>query len=321
MFKRVYIPIVSVLLALGLLAACGGGGGGGGGDNGSGNIPTGTYQGSQDPAQITAANAQEIVQAAYLGATVGAIPLDPRPGDRPESYSGAPSVLTLYATFKTLLEDIAPQAGVAYDTVSQTLNGPCGGYATVVSSGSQSTGIFLGTIDFNSYCWGGLLLTGRTSFTGAVNVNTGELVRFILDFGGLTFQYGGSAFTVTGGMAAEFSGATATIGLDTVMTDHASGIQFWSDSYQITVTSYLNYVSLSISGRFYHSDYGYVTSTTPTAFQIHYADNGPITGVLEAAGSNGTRARLTCLTPDTYEVTADTTGDGNWDYASGVLNW
>jgi hypothetical protein len=81
-----------------------------------------------------------------------------------------------------------------------------------------------------------------------------------------------------------------------------------------------------ISGRYYDPDYGYVEVYTEGPLRIDDGDDWPSDGVLVVTGDTGiaggsTMARLTALSSTTYQVEADTNGDGTYDWDSGVLYW
>jgi hypothetical protein len=94
----------------------------------------------------------------------------------------------------------------------------------------------------------------------------------------------------------------------------------------MTLSKGTNYVDFQVSGKYYHPDYGYVNISTPTAFRIYSGSVWPSQGVLMLDGKTGiaggsTRARLTVISSNAYEVEADTDGDGTYDWNSGSLNW
>ena len=96
--------------------------------------------------------------------------------------------------------------------------------------------------------------------------------------------------------------------------------------YIMTLTEEVDYVDVEISGTYYDPDYGYVTVATTTPLRIYWGDTYPSAGVLVVTGNTGTaggstKARLTALSSTTYQVDADTNGDGIYDWNSGVLNW
>ena len=94
----------------------------------------------------------------------------------------------------------------------------------------------------------------------------------------------------------------------------------------MTLTEESSYVNVEVSGKYYDSDYGYVTITTLTPLCIYYNDSFPSDGVFVITGDTGigggsTKAQLTVLSSTTYQVEADTNGDGTYDWNSGVLDW
>ncbi len=80
------------------------------------------------------------------------------------------------------------------------------------------------------------------------------------------------------------------------------------------------------SGRYYDPDEGYVVVSTDTPFVIYDDDDGPLQGLLVITGDTGseggrTKAWIEALSSTTFQVKADTDGDGFYDWESGDLDW
>ncbi len=74
----------------------------------------------------------------------------------------------------------------------------------------------------------------------------------------------------------------------------------------------------TMAGRYYDSDHGYFTVSTPVAFEMSAYDPRPYTGVMLLVSDDGSKTRLTIIDTDAYVVDADTNGDGEYDWTSGV---
>jgi hypothetical protein len=100
-----------------------------------------------------------------------------------------------------------------------------------------------------------------------------------------------------------------------------TGKVFWAKDYSLTVNDQGTYEEISITGRFYHPEHGYVEISTPTPLHINVGDEFPSSGVLELSGANNAKVRLTADSSTTFHVEADKDGDGVFEYNSGPLNW
>jgi hypothetical protein len=112
-----------------------------------------------------------------------------------------------------------------------------------------------------------------------------------------------------------------------LLQDNSTGKVYKVEAYTLTLTEQVNYADVELlSGRYFDPDYGYVSITTTTPLRIYVGDNYPSDGVIVVTGNTGiaggsTMARLTALNSTTYQIEADTNGDGAYDWNSGVLNW
>ena len=94
----------------------------------------------------------------------------------------------------------------------------------------------------------------------------------------------------------------------------------------MNLTAGIDYLEFEVSGYYYDPDYGYVVISTSIPFVIYVGDYGPSVGVLVITGNTGiaggsTKARFLALSSMTYQVEADTNGDGTYDWNSGILYW
>ena len=89
----------------------------------------------------------------------------------------------------------------------------------------------------------------------------------------------------------------------------------------------VNFVDISVTGRYYDHDHGYVDVSTEGPFRFYEDENGPSSGKLVLTGADGseggpTMARMIVLDSETFQVDADTDGDGFFDdYSSDTLYW
>lgn len=336
------LSIFSILVLFGY--GCGGGGGGG---DDSPQSPIGAvglaYTGIETQADITDSNAKELSAGAYKGGTMGAsmtvmgvVASQDSPG------LGIPRAVEVSLITRDIIKEIDPasRAGGFYfgaiHNESDTIDGVCGGNVYFEITANDETGDYSGTLNFNDYCTNSsempyvtgdeVVFSGNCYFSGTMDVDTETLLTFSYSFDNLDVASGIDSFTMDGTVELDTTVSPSEINID-LLLDHAGEV-FWINNYTITYTEYSNYVEFEISGsvRYYDPQYGYVLVSTTTPFEVYYYDRWPSKGVLVLEGSlgsagNSTKIRLEAIPPDLCQVKADTNGDGNYDWDSGVINW
>jgi hypothetical protein len=329
--KNLHYLCLTGVIALGLLTivATGGGGGGGGG---GGAPPPITYTGITDPAAVDENNAVDLAVGAYEGGRTGAatgLMAFQTEGSGNVGYSRILKVSQVLEDSLRQLDFMSRSDGSfigAIYTYTGAIYGDCGGSASYTISVNDQTGDFSGSLSFSGYCEDGVTIAGAASFSGQVNVITEDLLKFSLSFSALTGTSGIDSFTISGNISCDFIVYPYTMVISMLVRDNSTGKVYWVRDYTMTATEGSAYVDIELSGMYYDPDYGYVILTTTTPFRIYYAHCWPSEGVLVVAGDTGIsggsmKARLTALSSTTYQVEADTDGDGSYDWNSGVLNW
>jgi hypothetical protein len=305
-----------------IFIACGGGGGGGGG----GGI---AYTGITSQATIDETNAVDLVTGAYYGGEVSitmALGVIQTEEDRQISR---PRILIVSQALNKCIDLVdftsassSTLHGIIYE---ETIYGNCGGSASIRIDVNDSGG-FTGSFNFNNYCEYGVTISGSTSFSGEVDVGTGNLQQFSFSFDNLSFNDGIDSFTIAGNISFNYWTYPATVSMDIKLRDGSTGKVYWVNNYNMSVTEHSDCVYVEISGRYYDPDYGYVVVHTEVPLRFYYDDVWASLGVLVVEGSTGiaggsTMAWLTALTSKIYQVEADTDGDGSYDWDSGGLPW
>jgi hypothetical protein len=108
--------------------------------------------------------------------------------------------------------------------------------------------------------------------------------------------------------------------MDMYTKDNTLDEVYWINDYNMNITEGYNYVDVSLTGRYYDPNYGYVDISTPTYLRIYDDDFYPSSGAIFVEGSSSS-ATLTALSSTTYQITADFDGDDVADYNSDVLYW
>lgn len=314
------IPLILVLVS------CGGGGGGG-----SSSASSISYTGSTSQAVITQTNGEEIAYSAYqnggTGNTLGGVLAVVQDQDKPLSR---PRMLVLSQALENSIDHISLDhdrdnlSTGATVSDSETLPGGCGGNANYTISINDVTYAFTGTFTFNAYCDEGATLSGSLTLSGQFNPNTLVFGQITMTYDNLTVSSGSDSFTADGDMTLDPTSSPASITLDMVMLDNSTDKTYRADDFVMTLTDNITSVSMTISGRLYDPDYGYVDITTPTPLVINSGDDYPSSGVLLTTGSNGTygpaKAKLTALSNTSYQIEIDEDGDGTYEYLD-TGNW
>jgi hypothetical protein len=311
-------------------------GGGGSGDSGNGGTSPGlTYSGVTTQAVISTQNAQPLaanaMDAGSGGAGISGIAgLDA--ANRGEDGAGRPFFMGLAMVMESAVAKMDRQSAAeqnpssAVQSDADTCPGSCGGSYTYNIQADTDTGVFSGTLAFNGYCESGITLNGTTSFSGIIDVGLRRVESCTVSFNSITGTSSSESITMGGEVYLAVSGATTMITMDMMVRDNIDGRVCKIENYQMDVTDWGTYAEITLNGRYYDPDYGYVDLETTEAFLISDANDYPHAGQLVLSGENGiaggpTRARLTALSATECQVEADTDGDGIYDYDSGAVLW
>ncbi len=342
-----------ILTFLFIFWGCSGGGGGGVVSAGGGGATGLTYTGLTSEATVDADNARILLEAALSGGSTsfgggviaaGAVTTGGQAVQRPIK------VVLMMKTIADQLKTSSSLHNVAVGAVvseSGTVYGSCNGEATYSISRDEDTGEFSGTITFNSYCENGVTYNGSAGFSGIVIIDGDEtyLDPFEFDFNSVSCNALGTPFTIDGTMEfrdfyynmidpMSYPYPYPYVIMNMVYRDDWTGKTYQMTEDFVVYFDFQNIGSdggfyFGMEGKFYHPDYGYVNITTNTMFWQYYSAAYPswegelyITGAIGSEGGN-TYARL-WMTGDeaySYQIFADTDGDGSEDYDSGELNW
>lgn len=329
------VEFLVLLLFLTLLSvvpvACGGGGGGGGGSAGL------SYSGSTAKVTIDESNAEEIAISSYtsIDSAGGIAPLGIATVEYKDGVTeikrrknlGRPLPLAVSQVLKdSLLKlniDVEGNISIA-STESDTVYGNCGGSASYTINVNDSTYDFSGTFNYMDFCVDGTSVSGNVNISGNISSYP---ATFNFVFNNLSMTDGINSYISTGHIYFVMNNDTnAVISIDMLINDINSAKVYWVNDFNVTLTAAPDYADTWITGRYYDPDYGYAVLSTPLAIRMYNVDSWPSSGELLVEGNTGiaggsTKAKLKCLTNTTYEVRADTNGDGTYDWWSGVKNW
>ena len=312
-----------------LLIACGGGGGDGGG--GAEEL---SYNGITTQAQITDQNASDLAMGTWLagesGSQIdifGAVQSESEPNNKSFALLSVSSIFEeMAAKIAVFPERTEPYVG-AVQTIDDLITGSCNrdstmeGGATIHGSADDATGSFTASVNFQNYCDAGVILNGATTLSGIINLTTEEPINFTFLFSSLTLEESGEIITLNGSLGADYSVSPILMTMSFVIED-STNTTFWFRNAELQVIGGADYVEISaMTGRYYHPSYGYVDISVGDPIHINDYESWPSSGSFILVGEGNTRARLTFVSSTTFQIDADTTGNGLYDYNSGVENW
>lgn len=302
------------------LSACGGGGG----SPATPATPSVVYDGLLTAATIDNTNARNIAVSFYGAADPG------------QTYSAIGAVITPITdettvnNFSNLIHTLAqsinpttPQDNIAVGvTVNGILLGQCNGAvhseeSTFSTNYNETTQNFTGTVNFNNFrsCAGGL--SGPATISGHMN-NFNEIDDLTISFASLRFTGPGKNWELSGSFSynsPSYGNYTIAMNFD-VLTNNSDIYRL--ENYNIVYDGNGPSANVIISGRFYHSEYGYVdiSTLTGTPMTLTYVSEYPTQGVVKLTGANGTTGPMSMLIiynfdgTHSFDIELDTDGDG-----------
>ncbi len=324
---RFFRLLLTILFAAIVSIGCSSSDDGDGGDGAGATTPI--YTGSRNQANINQQNAEDIMESAFDSYNSASGFRQVLEYEEDRGGIGMPFSLALY---DVLLKSANQTEGnltnhrVALSEANETYTGNCGGLFTIYINDDDQTGDFTGNINFNNFCEAGTTISGPTDISGEVNLDTVDIEWIRFSFSLITITYYDGTSNMAGELSLARNGDTDIMVMDIVMKDTNSSQTFMYDDYTTEVTQGDSYTQFTISGRFYHSDYGYVNISTSEPFIMNTGNTWPSSGVTQVEGAVGsaggnTMSRLTAIDSSYYEISADTNGDGSFDWHSGQLSW
>jgi hypothetical protein len=322
------VSVLSVLFAVSV-SSCGGGGG-----SSSPGVSS-PYSGITTAAVVTDNNAVEIALAAFQAGDLGAnavVPLAPAGGTAVRQTAAMPAPLALVRTVsKAAVSAIRPPAAAvgpsprAPFTESGVIPDGQGGEARYTISGDDATGVFTGTFEFVGFHGdGGGVIAGAVAVSGAVTQNS---MHILFDFRSVHIVdvSGGSDVTAAGtvDLVASMDPATGTdtATLNLFFTDNVTRETVWLSDYHLTTIAGAGYSDVTLSGRIYLHDYGYVDIASQIPFRYLDGVTFPASGQMTVTGQANRGVRLTADSQTQCTLDADLDGDGLYDELTVTVYW
>ena len=303
--------------ALLLCFACGGGGGGDSGTSGSSGIQ---YTGLTSPALITEQNASDLALSAYEGYSGSSLAVNSvgtPSGVNNSFYKQIIKIASIGSDYKLN----SSMATGAVQSDSETVSGPCGGRRTISLTIDDVTGDYSGSITFDNYCDGGDVTNGTATVSGKIDLVTESFFNMNLSTNSINVKSGSDSITFKGQLIINYQTGSLGLTMTLYMRDDVAQKVFWIDNFTISAVDGGTYIDVTISGRFYQPNYGYVDLTTTNPIRQYDSALYPSSGILIITGASNTKAQLVFLSSTSYKVMADTNGDNSWEWDSGTMYW
>ena len=305
------------------LNACGGGGGGSADDSSSL-----TYSGLTSAAAVDETNAETLALGAYFGQqqgmTVGLMSVE-TPAD-----SSSLSAQSISATLRRTLrrERLVPQSSnlsvqtAATQRPTASYAGSCGG--RLVSNMEVDTDrlSFKDFFEFQDYCDNGLIINGGASVTGTFLNSDGDLGAVHMSFHSLKVGRDSSSNTLDGQLQINFASAqyAETLTMNMLLDNDGTGQVFRYENFFSGLNYGSGYLEETVSGRYYHPDFGYVNLETEQPLRTYNDLLWPTRGAFKCSGDAETFVRMFFVTETSSHLEADTDGDGAGDWEKDINN-
>lgn len=333
MSKR--FPVSIGILALILLAGCGGGG--------SDGVSAITYTGSTSQAVIADNNAEAIAIAAYQAGDMSSILAGPMSASPTAAAAGTPRVVTLVRTLQSVAQktsstgqtSLRPRSVTAPKEIisgTETLDDGLGGSATISLSVDNVTGDFTGSFTFQN--WHGdaeSVISGTAGVSGNLDLDTGSFTAIEFSFVSLTMEDPSASVTIGGTVAVVGSPSSSSAAINLVFRDNITGKTVWIRDYTMEAIAgpdvlpadgIPDYVDVSVAGRIYVHDYGYVDIDTPVPFRIYDGNLNPSSGTIVMTGGLGRSVQLIVIDEVSgFDLEADLEPDGFYEWTSPGHPW
>lgn len=321
--------VLTALVALAVLAACGGGGGA----TVAASDPGPAYKGISSQAKIKEDNALDLAFAGYaggnLGSSIGRGSLAKTTTDAPAAAAPNLSQLTselkssalqlVLASDAQRLQKDASSAKVLRRAESFEITGLSGGIASYSMEINDAAGSFSGTVSFVDYSTDRYTFSGNAEITGTIDQTQEAIKFFTLSFKSLKVT-DGYTIDLTGSISWRFdlSAPADTMAMNMVLLDDFSGKTYWFKDYVVKNNYGYEFMTQDISGRYFDPGHGFVDITTDATIVIDYLYGWPMQGTLTFSGSGRTSVRLT-FAQERVVIGADFDGDNIADLQEEIV--
>lgn len=321
---RIYnITLSAILVAVaGLVSGCSGGGGGGG----SAGL---SYTGVTTAAVISNSNAKTLALESFasgmgagssagssqnVSSTVALVDTTPAPPDVGVVVS---RLLAAARTAAQGLVTTADNGGGRTTLVSvqqpiTPMSGSCGGTASGTLTIDDVTSDVYASIIFDNYCDAGVTLSGGLSFSLILDTTSTDYGLMTMTFANVQVAESLTNVVIVGSVSFDSLSLTPAVTINILMQS-ASGRVYKIKDFVMTMTAGTDttgdYVDVTMTGRLYDPDFGYIDLSTTVPLRVYTTDYWPSAGSYTLTGASNATVTLTA-NPSGYQLNLDLNGDG-----------
>lgn len=322
------------LVSFSLLVACGGGSGGGDTAPSSGlgepsNVasasPNQAYVGLQSSMQINQANANQLLDSAFGSGALDSVQNLSKPTNSGSTQGQERSVVTSVSSWFEQVTTILGQTNKTLPDIvtnkidfDETISCDSGSFRAFGQLEDNATGRL--TMSLNNCQFAGIQFSGSGEFViDSFDISSNLITRGSIIFNGVTASIGsGQTYELNGeeSYVLDQNGSEAEISSRfNMVISESGGSIVWFENFQeaATVNIFTNAAELTLSGRIYQSELGYVDVSTPATIRSRLVgadfalpDPG---GEIRFRGRDSSTATITTFSSGvTLDIDAD--GDG-----------
>ena len=282
------------------------------------------FSGRTLEAAITPLNANDLAAGAFIGGLTGKEPkrfkLTRRSNSAPKEVFRPLRIPHMLVNSLRLVQLDPAKLNFSQTYViveNNILAGTCGGDLSYTLDLNKKSQNFSGNLLFTSYCDNQITVSGDTDVDGTFEVGSAEFKTATFSFDNLS----DGSNALDGEISIDFSDTPILATFSAHNKNEHNGHVYWIREYSINLSEFIGHLEIEIFGTFYDPDDGFVTLATSKPFVVFDEDAWPAAGQLLINGDDYTDAQLIVIDQLHYRITADTKGDGIFDWESGILSW
>jgi len=294
--KLSHIPLLAGLM----LAACGGGDGT--------DIPplfsSISYSGTDTQAVITLQNAPDLLEELFGNRGFIADPTDPTSHPRPYHVF---IPLALMQAMQRINRETTSPTGTQETSLLEVIN--CdSGYLDYVITVNELNGVFSGQMTFHDCESAAVCLTGSASIVGVYDLDSVSFREISLSFSLLTGSNRTFRVVSSGHIEILLSDPVTLWLYDYAFRNRVDGPVVRFDDFSLVLQEQDLFTGLTLTGTFYHPDFGHTQVSTPTPITFTADVYWPLFGQVIMTGANSS---LRALFDDNnlYTLFVDENGD------------
>lgn len=313
--------LVTVTLIISMIG-CGGGGGGDSSNDDLLNSPL-HYTGPAEPATLNETNAAELAIGSYSAVSSSPIDADSVSTQRSMTIKNidTPKRQLLLTALQNSIQQADFNGAMQLDakrsaSISNVVYGDCGGSLSIAINMNESTGIFSGNYNYDNYCDNGITTSGGGQLSGTIDLTKNQMQHLRMSFDIMSVNETDRSYDLSGTIDfEEDANGSLAARMDVLMLDNENDKTYWLLDYTTVLAPVDPHTDMTISGKYYDPDHGYVTVRTDAPLRIDNTYPWPTQGVMVITGRDGATVRMSFSLKGCW-LEADLDGDGEIDWTS-----